>query len=97
MPQQPEVLLPPPVAPAVPANWYQDPTAPGVMRFWDGVKWTEHRYAATPLATATVYNNVQVRGGGGSDAAVHLILTILTCGAWIPFWILIEIIKAISR
>jgi hypothetical protein len=68
MAQHPQVLLPPPVAPAVPANWYHDPTAPGVMRYWDGVQWTEHRHAATPLATATVYNTVQVRGGGGSDA-----------------------------
>jgi hypothetical protein len=67
------------------------------LRYWDGSGWTEHRRAATPLAAATVVNNVQVRGGGGSDAGVHLILTILTCGAWIPIWILIEIIKSVSR
>lgn len=49
--------LPPPVTPA---NWYPDPVSPGVLRYWDGVRWTEHRQAATPAATATVYNNVHV-------------------------------------
>jgi hypothetical protein len=93
----PEVVLPPSVASAVPANWYSDPTAPGVTRYWDGVKWTEHRHAAAPLATATVVNNVQVRGGGDSMVALHIVLTILTCGAWLPIWLLIEIIKAVSR
>uniref|UniRef100_A0AB39U1Q0 DUF2510 domain-containing protein n=8 Tax=unclassified Caudoviricetes TaxID=2788787 RepID=A0AB39U1Q0_9CAUD len=95
----PTVPVPPPTysAPAPPpaANWYPDPQSPGILRYWDGVRWTEHRSAATPTATATVYNNVNVRGGG-SDAGVHLILTILTCGLWIPVWIIIEIIKSIS-
>jgi hypothetical protein len=29
--------------------------------------------------------------------ALHIVLTILTCGAWLPIWLLIEIIKAVSR
>jgi hypothetical protein len=67
------------------------------MRYWDGVRWTENRHAAAPLATATVVNNVQVRGGGDSMAGLHIVLTILTCGAWLPIWLLIEIIKAVAR
>ncbi len=87
---------PPP--PVTPANWYPDPSAPGLLRYWDGTRWTDHRQTVTPAATATVINNISVpRGGNGSDVALHLILTILTCGLWLPFWILIEIIKAISR
>ena len=80
----------------MPANWYPDPYAPGLLRYWDGMRWTEHRQAVAPAATATVFNNVSVQGGG-SDVALHLILTVLTCGLWLPVWLLIELIKAISR
>lgn len=80
----------------VSANWYPDPANPGILRYWDGTQWTEHRQAATPVAQAIVYNNVRA-SGGGSDAALHLILTLLTCGLWLPIWILIEIIKAVSK
>lgn len=91
----PEQQIPAP--PGVPANWYPDPNSPGVLRYWNGVAWTEHRQAPPPPAGATVINNVNVRGGGGSDTALHLILTLLTCGLWLPIWIVIEIIKAVSR
>lgn len=84
---------PPPVTPA---SWYPDPVSPGVVRYWDGLRWTEHRQAATPVATATVYNNVHV-SDHGSDAVLHLLLTIFTCGLWLPIWILIEFVRAISR
>ena len=86
--------LPPPVTPP---NWYPDPTSPGILRYWDGVQWTEHRQAATPQATATVVNNVSVRGGGDSLVGLHLVLTLLTCGLWLPVWLLIEVIRAISK
>lgn len=29
--------------------------------------------------------------------ALHIVLTILTYGLWLPIWLLIELIKAISR
>ncbi len=25
-----------------PADWYDDPTAPNLLRYWDGEQWTEH-------------------------------------------------------
>ncbi|MCV7031061.1 DUF2510 domain-containing protein [Mycobacterium sherrisii] len=68
------------------------------MRYWDGVQWTEHRQAVAPIPAPTVIqNNVSVRGGGDSMVALHIVLTILTCGLWLPFWLLIELIKAITR
>jgi len=44
-----------------------------------------------------VVNNVAVRGGGDPLLPLHIILTIFTCGLWLPFWLLIEIIRAIAR
>ena len=29
-------------APAVPANWYKDPSGRFELRYWDGNEWTEH-------------------------------------------------------
>ncbi len=81
-----------------PAGWHPDPQSPGIMRYWDGWQWTEHRSAVTPQATAVVYNNVQVRGGGdGGRILLHIVLIFLTCGIWIPFAIIIEIINAASK
>jgi hypothetical protein len=31
-----------------PAQWAPDPHQPGQLRWWDGVRWTEHTTAATP-------------------------------------------------
>lgn len=34
-----------------PANWYPDPTHPAMLRYWDGLRWTEHTApAVAPLA-----------------------------------------------
>ncbi len=34
--------------PPTPAGWYPDPDGSGGQRFWDGSRWTEHRYPAAP-------------------------------------------------
>lgn len=92
-------VLPPTAAPlpTAPAGWHPDPQSPGILRYWDGATWTDHRASAAPQATAVVYNNVTASSSGGGDAALHVILTIFTCGLWLPVWILIEIIRAVSK
>ncbi len=36
------VALPPPPPPGVPADWYSDPDNGDLLRYWDGLNWTNH-------------------------------------------------------
>lgn len=82
------------------------------MRYFDGTQWTEHRspmqrqqqrqlYPQQPIfiqqnvvAPPVVVHN---SGGSSSMAGLHLLLTIFTCGLWLPIWIIIEIIQAVTK
>lgn len=80
------------------------------LRYFDGEQWTEHRapmqrsqqrqpYAQQPIYVQqnVVAPPVVVNGGSSSMAGLHLLLTILTCGLWLPVWIIIEIVQASSK
>jgi hypothetical protein len=77
------------------------------MRYFDGTQWTENRVPMRPqtrpqqslqqpivvtqqVAPQTppivVYNN-------GTNHGLHLVLTLLTCGLWLPVWIIIVIVN----
>ncbi len=94
----------------MPAGWYPDPENTtgfrygGIpsMRYFDGVQWTEHRapmqrqqarFPQQPIMITQQVNN----GGSSSMVGLHLVLTICTCGMWLPFWVLIEIIQSGNR
>lgn len=82
------------------SGWYPDPMgAAGLLRYYDGVQWTQHVHQQQSGP-----QHVWSGGGGGGAAAstvvvtrsgpnhvLHLILTILTLGLWLPVWILIAI------
>ena len=38
---------------APPPDWYPDPENAGMLRYWDGNQWTEHRAPATPQPPPT--------------------------------------------
>jgi hypothetical protein len=72
--------------PASPPGFYPDPSGSGGQRYFDGNGWTESyipppAYQPYPVVIQT----------GGTNHGLHLLLTILTCGAWLPFWIVIAI------
>lgn len=82
------------------------------MRYFDGTQWTEQRapmhrpqqqrgpYPPQPLIVNQQFApqpTVVVNSGSSSMVGLHIVLTILTCGLWLPFWVLIEIVQAISR
>lgn len=53
-----------------------------MQRYFDGIDWTEH-YAAMPPAAAGVTTI------GGNNNVALAIVTILTCGLFLPIWLLI--------
>jgi hypothetical protein len=80
------------------------------LRYFDGEQWTEHRAPMQrsqqrqphPQQPVFVQQNVVsppivVNSGSSSMVGLHLVLTICTCGLWLPIWVIIEIIQAGSR
>jgi hypothetical protein len=66
--------------------------SPGSRHYYDGQRWTQH-FVPTPPPSASAPPSVAVAvsTGGGTNHALHLILTLLTCGLWLPIWILVAI------
>ncbi len=91
-----------PLVPTTPPGWHQDPYGPpGHLRWFDGTQWSAHVQAPQPQYQPAA-QTVVVAGAGsaaatsvsvsaGPNNALHLVLTILTCGLWLPVWILIAI------
>jgi len=80
------------------AGWHQDPWGPqGHLRWYDGMQWTQNvQVQQQPMPMVVMAPS----GGGASSVAVvesgpnhllHLVLTLLTCGLWLPVWILVAI------
>jgi Protein of unknown function (DUF2510) len=74
-----------------PPGWYADPSGQPGQRYHDGQRWTQH-FVPTPPPSApapppTVAVAVSV--GGGPNHALHAVLTVLSCGLWLPVWILV--------
>jgi len=89
--------------PAGPSGWFPDPNGQPGQRYYDGRKWTEH-FAPhpPPPQPPVVINNIvgtpqPIVVSAGTNHALHLILTLLTCGMWLPVWIIVAIAGSGSR
>jgi Protein of unknown function (DUF2510) len=90
--------------PAPPAGWYPDPSGTPGPRYWDGARWTQvPPPPPAPLQQPTVVVNNNIVAGGytppvyvatGPNHALHAVLTLFTCGAWLPIWIIVAIVHA---
>ena len=79
----------------------------GQLRWFDGLRWTAHLQPdpgyQPPISYAPQMPVVMMAspGGGGAASAVavttgpnhllHFVLTLLTCGLWLPVWICVAI------
>ena len=78
--------------PQTPApGWYPDPGGQPGQRYHDGRRWTQHFVPTPPAAPAAPAVAVAVATGGGVNHALHAVLTLLSCGLWLPIWILAAI------
>jgi hypothetical protein len=91
---------PAPSQPAAAPGWHPDPTGAPLMRYHDGVQWTAHTapampppqyHAPAPVAAPAQAVAVAVNTGAGPNHALHAVLTLVTCGLWLPVWILVAI------
>jgi hypothetical protein len=78
---------------AVGAGWFDDPESPGVLRWWDGSAWTEHR-APKPSAVQQQVIVGGYRKGYKTSHGFHLIMSICTLGLWLPVWLIVGIYNA---
>lgn len=87
-------------APRPAPGWYPDPSGVPVQRYWDGQKWGPQAPAPQPQVVVNNTNTVAptpVYFSTGPNHALHLILTLLTCGMWLPVWIIVSIVNSASR
>ena len=66
-----------------------DPHGAAGQRWFDGERYTEHFVPARP----PIYPSGQTVVVGGTNHALHAILTIFTCGLWAPIWVLVAIFE----
>lgn len=86
--------------PAPPPGWYPDPSGGG-QRYFDGKQWIDLPPPPPPPASAqpsiVINNNVGAAAPpvvvtSGPNHTLHLVLTILTCGMWLPVWLIVAIV-----
>lgn len=76
------------------------------MRYFDGVQWTENRapmqrkQQQAPTGQPIIVNQQFVPQSApvvvynsGTNHGLHLVLTVLTCGMWLPVWIILVIVN----
>jgi Protein of unknown function (DUF2510) len=74
------------------AGWFPDPSGQPGQRYYDGRRWTQHFVPTPPpSAPAPTAVAVAVSSGGGANHALHAVLTFLSCGLWLPIWILVAL------
>lgn len=100
---------PPPPAPEsssstvrTPAGWYPAPSgAPGVLQWWDGHRWTPTTNQAQHLANVypqqSFPTSAVTKSPKQTNHVLHLILSVLTCGLWLPVWAIVWWINTMSR
>ena len=68
-------------------GWY--PVREGGLRWWDGQQWTEHRAPVQAGGPPVWPAMVAVKDPLETNHILHLLLSLVTCGLWLPVWFVI--------
>ncbi|MBC7517486.1 MAG: DUF2510 domain-containing protein [Microbacteriaceae bacterium] len=79
------------LATTAPAGWYQ--INGQVRRWFDGRRWTEH-YA--PVLTRVTSERLGL-GGENVSVGLHVMMVIMTLGAWLPVWGVLTALRGIRN
>lgn len=90
---------------ATPAGpgWYADPNGLPTLRWWDGHTWTDQLAPMQQQAPEPREQIIVTKSPMRTSHGLHLFLTIITCGLWLPVWFLLTIThkfdkeKSVSR
>lgn len=87
--------------PAPQPGWYTDSSGMSGQRYWDGRQWTHYapppppQPQSPPQPTIIINNAVGAPGpvvvSTGPNHGLHLLLTLLTFGTWLPVWLIVTI------
>jgi Protein of unknown function (DUF2510) len=88
--------------PAPQPGWYTDSSGMSGQRYWDGRQWTHYapppppQPQPPPQPTIIINNNAvgapaPVVVSTGPNHGLHLLLTLLTFGTWLPVWLIVTI------
>lgn len=75
-----------------PAGWYT--VADGRALWWDGQRWVvvpdQHTGAVVPVQPTTAVTHTPIH----TNHVLHAVLTLVTCGFWLPVWIVVAVLNA---
>lgn len=90
----PEAPTPPPrrADPLPTAGWYAN--GPGLERWWTGSEWGQQVRAVGQVAVVRrAVTNQPIR----TSHTFHLLMTVFTCGLWLPVWGCMAILNRLGR
>lgn len=71
-------------------GWYPDPNGRPERLYWDGQQW---HTAPPPVPLAPSPQVAHVVVTGGANNGLHFVLTLLTCGLWLPVWLIVALVS----
>lgn len=70
-------------------GWYPDPDGGPEKFYWDGTNWTD--LPPPPTSARSPLPPGERTIVTGPNHVLHAVVTLLTCGLWLPVWLIISL------